>query len=63
MAEIAATLYLSIATVKTHVGRLFDKLGATEEQLDFPVIYASAKEGYAKKEMKDESSTMVPLFG
>ena len=27
-AEIAATLYLSIATVKTHVGRLFDKLGA-----------------------------------
>lgn len=26
---------------------LFDKLGATEDQLDFPVIYASALEGYA----------------
>ncbi len=41
---------------------LFVSLHATDEQLDFPVIYASAKEGYAKKEMKDESSTMVPLF-
>ena len=30
---------------------LFDKLGATEDQLDFPVIYASALLGYAKKEL------------
>jgi len=32
---------------------LFDKLGATEEQLDFPVIYASALNGYAFLDMKD----------
>ena len=32
---------------------LFDKLGATEEQLDFPVVYASALSGYAFLDMKD----------
>ena len=32
---------------------LFDKLGATEEQLDFPVVYASALAGYAFTDMKD----------
>src|ERR1700712_3881320 len=32
---------------------LFDKLGATEEQLDFPVVYASALSGYAFTDMKD----------
>ncbi len=41
---------------------LFDRLGATDEQLDFPVIYASALEGYAKLELEDESSDMTPLF-
>ncbi len=41
---------------------LFVSLKATDEQLDFPVIYASAKEGFAKKEIKDESTTMEPLF-
>ena len=41
---------------------LFVSLHATDEQLDFPVIYASAKEGYAKVNIKDESTTMVPLF-
>src|ERR1043165_5201447 len=41
---------------------LFDKLGATEEQLDFPVIYASALLGFAKKDLKDEGKDMAPLF-
>jgi GTP-binding protein len=41
---------------------LFDKLGATEEQLDFPVIYASALLGYAKNKLHEEGRDMVPLF-
>src|SRR5262245_42329158 len=41
---------------------LFDKLGATEEQLDFPVIYASALMGFAKKSLDEESKDMAPLF-
>jgi len=41
---------------------LFANLGATDEQLDFPVVYASALNGYAKLDEKDESETMKPLF-
>ncbi len=41
---------------------LFDNLGATNEQLDFPIIYASALNGYAKLELSDESSTMDALL-
>ncbi len=41
---------------------LFDKLGATEEQLDFPVVYASALNGYAKLDMATTSDNMRPLF-
>jgi len=41
---------------------LFDKLGATEEQLDFPVVYASALLGFAKKDLSDEGKDMGPLF-
>src|SRR3954465_2557946 len=41
---------------------LFDKLGASEGQLDFPVVYASALLGYAKKELDHENSDMAPLF-
>ena len=41
---------------------LFDKLGATDEQLDFPVVYASALNGFAKLELNNESSDMSPLF-
>jgi GTP-binding protein len=41
---------------------LFDKLGATEEQLDFPVIYASALLGYAKSRLEEEGTDMKPLF-
>ncbi len=41
---------------------LFDRLGATEEQLDFPVIYASALEGYAGLTADTASGDMTPLF-
>jgi GTP-binding protein len=41
---------------------LFDRLGATDEQLDFPVVYASALRGYAGKEDSVRSGDMTPLF-
>src|SRR5512146_489499 len=41
---------------------LFDKLGATEEQLDFPVVYASALQGWAKRNLNDAGEDMAPLF-
>lgn len=41
---------------------LFDRLGATDEQLDFPVIYASGLDGYAGLEPDVRSGDMTPLF-
>ncbi|HEX4984683.1 MAG TPA: translational GTPase TypA [Burkholderiales bacterium] len=41
---------------------LFDKLGATEEQLDFPVVYASALNGYATPDLGKPGADMRPLF-
>ncbi|HGL4753236.1 TPA: translational GTPase TypA [Neisseria gonorrhoeae] len=41
---------------------LFDNLGATDEQLNFPIVYASGLSGFAKLEETDESSDMRPLF-
>lgn len=41
---------------------LFANLGATDEQLDFPVVYASALNGFAKLNMSEESDNMRPLF-
>jgi len=41
---------------------LFDRLGATDEQLDFPVIYASALNGYASTDSDTRSGDMTPLF-
>jgi len=41
---------------------LFDRLGATDEQLDFPVIYASALQGYASTDATQREGNMVPLF-
>ena len=41
---------------------LFDKLGATEEQLDFPVVYASALNGFAMLDMSEKTDTMRALF-
>ena len=41
---------------------LFDKLGATDEQLDFPIIYASAIQGLAGLEVDSMAEDMQPLF-
>ena len=41
---------------------LFDKLGATEDQLDFPVVYASALDGHATLELNQPNTDMRPLF-
>jgi GTP-binding protein len=41
---------------------LFDRLGATDEQLDFPIVYASALKGYAGLESTVEGGDMTPLF-
>lgn len=48
--------------VINHTFDLFDKLGATEEQLDFPVVFASALNGYAMLEADKPGSDMRPLF-
>lgn len=48
--------------VINHTFDLFDKLGATEEQLDFPVIYASGLNGFAIENIDDERTDMRPLF-
>ena len=41
---------------------LFIELDANEEQLDCPFVFASAKQGFAKLNMDDESDSMQPLF-
>jgi GTP-binding protein len=41
---------------------LFVSLNATDEQLDFPFVYCSAKAGYAKLDLEHASGTMEPLF-
>lgn len=41
---------------------LFDRLGANEEQLDFPVVYASALQGWAANEAGEIGTDMTPLF-
>jgi GTP-binding protein len=48
--------------VVNHTFDLMDKLGATDEQLDFPIVYASALNGYATLELNTPSSSMRPLF-
>jgi GTP-binding protein len=48
--------------VVNHTFDLFDKLGATDEQLDFPVVYASALNGFATLDPATPSSDMRPLF-
>lgn len=44
------------------VFELFLELGANDEQLDFPIIYASAKDGWAREEIEDTSTNLQPLF-
>ncbi len=41
---------------------LFIELNANDQQLDFPVIYASARDGYAMREIHEKNDTMEPLF-
>lgn len=48
--------------VMDQVFDLFDNLGASDEQLDFPVVYTSALNGYAKLELDDTSDNMNPLL-
>ncbi len=48
--------------VLDQVFELFLDLGANDEQLEFPVVYAIAKQGIAKRNMADESSDLTPLL-
>ncbi|MBL4799058.1 MAG: translational GTPase TypA [Oleispira sp.] len=48
--------------VADQVFDLFDKLGATDEQLDFPIIYASAINGIAGTDPSEMAEDMTPLF-
>lgn len=48
--------------VLNEVFDLFVELGADDEQLDFSIVYASAREGYAKFNVEDENDNMEPLF-
>src|SRR6476660_5908507 len=41
---------------------LFVELKATDEQLDFPIVYASAKDGFAIRELHEKKQDMAPLF-
>ena len=48
--------------VVDEVLELFIELGANDEQLEFPVVYASAKEGVAKLKLEEEATDMKPIF-
>ncbi|RFC35106.1 MAG: GTP-binding protein [Candidatus Nitrotoga sp. SPKER] len=48
--------------VVDHTFDLFDKLGATDVQMDFPIVYASALNGYATLDLANPSTDMRPLF-
>ncbi len=48
--------------VLNEVFDLFCDLGASDEQVDFPVLYAIGRDGVAKRELTDDSKTLKPLF-
>src|SRR5712664_3089869 len=50
------------AEVLDEIYDLFIDLEATEDQLDFPVLYTDARKGIAKRSLADESKTLAPLF-
>ena len=50
------------ARVHDEVLELFMELGANDEQIDFPTIYAIGREGVAKKKLTDESKDLTPLL-
>src|ERR1039457_6565117 len=51
-----------VPEVLNEIYDLFIDLEATEDQLDFPVLYSNAKTGVAKTSMEDDSSNLKPLF-
>ncbi len=51
-----------IQAVLNEVYDLFIDLDATEEQLEFPIVYTNAKQGYAKLSMEEDSDNLKPLF-
>ena len=51
-----------VEDVYDEVLELFMELGADDDQLDFPVIYATAREGIAKYEMADDNDNLEPLM-
>ena len=51
-----------IEEVLNEVYDLFIDLDATEDQLEFPIVYTNAKHGIAKRNLSDESSDLTPLF-
>ena len=51
-----------IKKCEEEVYELFFNLGATDEQLDFPVIYAIGRQGIAKRKVEDESTNLDPLL-
>jgi len=51
-----------VAEVEEMIYELFLDLGATDEQLDFSVVYAAAKQGLAKLKMADEGKDLSPLL-
>ena len=53
---------MRVAEVEAEIQDLFLELATDAEQLDYPVIYASAREGYAMTSMGDEPDDMTPLF-
>ncbi len=51
-----------VTEVLDEVFDLFVALGATEEQLDFPILYASGRNGWAVNDLNDERKDLTPLF-
>ena len=51
-----------IQEVVNEVYDLFIDLNATEEQIEFPILYTNAKQGVAHKKLNDDSQTLQPLF-
>ncbi|HET8564097.1 MAG TPA: GTP-binding protein, partial [Candidatus Binatia bacterium] len=51
-----------VAAVLDEIYDLFIDLNASEDQLDFPVVYTNARAGIARREIKDRSANLKPLF-
>jgi len=51
-----------VQEVVNQIYDLFIDLGATDEQIEFPLLYAVGRDGIAKKELSDESDSLKPLF-